>query len=70
MEDAELKLGCLRLAADLAKPTGDYSASSVVNIATVLYNFCIASPLAEKQEGMADKPSRRRKSTPETDILS
>ena len=68
--DAEIKLGCLKLAADLAKPTGDYSAINVVNIASVLYNFCQASPEAEKQPEIADKPSKRRKSTPETDILS
>lgn len=68
--DAEIKLGCLKLAADLAKPTGDYSATSVVNIATVLYNFCQTSPVTEKYPEIADKPTRRRKSTPETDILS
>lgn len=70
MDDAEIRLGCLRLAADLAKPTGDYSAITVVNTASVLYNFCITSPQPSQAAEQADKPSRRRKSTPETDILS
>ena len=68
--DAQIRLGCLELAAQLAKPTGDYSAQHVVNIATVLYNFCQTSPEPEKEPVIADKPSKRRKSTPETDILS
>lgn len=70
MEDAEIKLGCLKLAADLAKPTGDYSVGTVVITATVLYNFCITSPQPSQAAEQADKPSKRRKSTPETDILS
>lgn len=68
--DAQIRLGCLELAAALAKPSGDYSAANVVNIATVLYNFCQASPQAEPPVELADKPTRRRKSTSEADILS
>lgn len=66
--DAEIRLGCLKLAADLAKPTGDYSATSVVNIASVLYTFCQALPPPEKAAEIADKPKRGRPS--KMDILT
>lgn len=66
--EAEIRLGCLKLAADLAKPTGDYSATNVVNIASVLYTFCQASPPPETAVEIADKPKRGR--PPKVDILS
>lgn len=66
--DAEIRLGCLKLAADLAKPSGDYSPERVVNIANVLYTFCQASPPPETVEDIADKPKRGRSS--KVDILS
>lgn len=67
--DAEIKLGCLKLAADINRPSGNYDATSIVETATVLYNFCQASPQAEKPAEIADKPRPGRK--PKTvDILS
>lgn len=65
--DAEIKLGCLQLAADLAKPTGNYSATHVVDIARVLYTFFQAPPPVEQPEEIADKPKRGRK--PKVDDL-
>lgn len=68
--DAQIRLGCLQLAADLAKPTGDYSAAHVVNIATVLYNFTQTPPQGETQADKADKPVRGKKATKVDDLLS
>ena len=59
--DAEVRLGCLELAVQLAKPSGDYSVNSVVIIARELYNFCQAPPPVEEPEENADKPRRGRK---------
>lgn len=67
--DAQIKLGCLELAAQLAKPQNIYDAQGVVNIATVLYNFCQPSPLDPHPVETADKP-KRRKPVSEPDILS
>jgi hypothetical protein len=68
--DAQIKLGCLELAAQLLKPVGNYDVKSIVETATVLYNFTQTPPQAEKPVEIADKPSKRRKPTLETDILS
>lgn len=70
MADPEIKLGCLNLAAQLLKPVGNYDVEDIVKTATVLYTFTQASPEPEKAPEIADKPSKRKKSTPETDILS
>lgn len=67
--DAQIRLGCLELAAQLAKPQNIYDAQGVVNIASVLYNFCQASPLDSHPVENADKP-KRRKSISEQDILT
>lgn len=68
--DAQIRLGCLQLAADLAKPTGDYSATHVVAIASVLYNFTQTPPQGEPQADKADKPTRGKRAPKEADILS
>lgn len=60
--DPEIRLGCLRLAVELAKPTGDYSPGRVVEIASALYTFCQASTPPEKAADFADKPKQSRKS--------
>lgn len=67
--DAEIRLGCLKLAVDLAKPMGDYSPERVVNIANVLYTFCQTSPLPETEVDIADKPKQGRPRK-NVDILS
>lgn len=60
MTDAQLRLGCLELAAQLGKPQNIYDANGVVEIASVLYTFTQAS--AEPQVPLtADKPSKRGK---------
>ena len=69
-DDPRIKLGCLELAAQILKPTGNYDADSIVKTATVLYTFTQASPQVEKPVDHADKPRKQKKSTPETDILS
>lgn len=60
MTDAQVRLGCLELAAQLNKPAGIYSVEDVVKTAMVLYTFTQAS--AEPQTPLtADKPSKARK---------
>ena len=68
-DDPQVRLGCLELAAQLAKPSGDYSAQTVVQIATVLYAFCQAPPPAQQPVEIADKPRRGRPPKQE-DILA
>jgi hypothetical protein len=67
--DAEIRLGCLELAVQIARPSGDYSPDGVVNIARLLYNFCQASTPDNQPVEIADKSSRGRKPKP-VDILS
>ena len=67
--DAEIRLGCLELAVQMARPSGDYSPDAVVNIASVLYNFCQASPPDSPPVETADKSLRGRKPR-SVDILS
>lgn len=67
--DDQIKLGCLELAVQLAKPQNIYDAQGVVDIATVLYNFCQASSPGSHPVETADKPTRRKKPF-EQDILS
>mgnify|MGYP003334297379 CR=1 len=62
----EIRLGCLQLAAQLLRPTNNYSPEEVVKVADQLYAFCIASPSTDGVE----KPVKRKKSTLETDLLS
>lgn len=60
MSDADIRLGCLELAAQLCKPTGNYDVDSVVKTAIQLYTFTQAS--AEPQAPLtADKPSKKGK---------
>lgn len=61
MDDAETRVRCLELAAQLAKPTGNYSAQAVVDIAIVLYDFTQAPATVEKPEQVADKLKRKGK---------
>lgn len=68
-DDPQIRLGCLELAAQLAKPRGDYSPEAVVNIASVLYTFCQAPLPVQPPAEIADKPKRGRP-VKETDILS
>lgn len=63
MNEIEARVRCLELAAQLAKPTGDYSADSIVEIATLLYTFAQASPPSPVVEAeIVDKPKRGRPS--------
>lgn len=61
MEDLEARVRCLELAAQLSKPSGDYSAKSVVVIANELYDFAKAPVPAEKPVQVADKLKRKEK---------
>jgi len=69
MNELEARVRCLELAAQLHKPSGDYSPEGIVKSATLLYAFAQASPSAEKPVEIADKPKRGRP-VKETDILS
>jgi hypothetical protein len=60
MIDAQVRLGCLELAAQLLKASGIYSADDVVKTAIQLYTFTQAS--AEPKTPLpADKPSKAGK---------
>ena len=60
MSDPSIRLGCLELAAQLQKASGNYSADDIVKVATTLYTFTQAS--AEPPVSLtADKPSKARK---------
>lgn len=61
MNETEAKVRCLELAAQLNKPTGDYSAQGVVDTAMLLYTFI--------QAPAADKPSKVSKAK-QPDIMS
>ncbi len=67
--DAQLRLGCLELAVQIARPSGDYSPDGVVNIAHLLYNFCQASTPDNQPVETADKSLRGRRPK-SVDILS
>jgi hypothetical protein len=60
MTDPAIRLGCLELAAQLCKPTGNYDADSVVKIAMLLYTFTQASTQPQAAS-TADKPSKAGK---------
>lgn len=61
MTELEAKVRCLELAATLSRPSGDYSADAVVNIAMVLYTFTQAPVAEETKPVIADKPSKGSK---------
>ena len=70
-DDAHIRLGCLELAVQLGKPSGNYDADSIVKIASVLYTFTQASPTVETRVETADKPSKGKKGViRHPDILS
>jgi hypothetical protein len=58
MNDLEAKMRCLELAFDVNKPSGEYTAKKVVDIAKELYTFL--EPQAEKPVVNADKSGKRR----------
>lgn len=70
MDDPKIRLGCLELATQINKPSGDYSVESVVKIATLLYTFTQASMLSESPTSIADKPKQKLKGNKRLDILS
>jgi len=70
MDELEARVRCLELAAQLNKPTGDYSADGVVKTAMVLYTFAQASMPEETPVPTADKPKQRKPVAKHPDILS
>ncbi len=70
MDDLEARVRCMEMAAELTKPSGDYSAESVVKVATVLYTFAKASPDGATHTEIVDKPKRGKPAPKEADILS
>lgn len=69
-EEHNVKLGCLDIALQISKLNNNYCEKNVVNIATVLYDFIIASPHANKLAERKDKPNLKKSSGNMTDILS
>lgn len=61
MDELEAKVRCLELAAHLNQRSGDHSVEGVVNNASILYRFTIASPQEETPAvELVDKPKRGR----------
>jgi len=69
MNDPEVRVRCLEVAVQLAKPQNIYHVEGIVEIATMLYTFTQAPPPAEKPVEIADKPKRGRPAKA-VDILS
>lgn len=69
MDDANIRLGCLQLATELTKRTGEHSVDGVVQIATLLYTFIQTPPAGETRPEIADKPRSSKRSTKMADLL-
>lgn len=67
MDDLEIRVRCLEMATPLALP--DRDVKTVVEIATLLYDFVKAPSVGETLPEPADKPRRGRKPS-QADILS
>ena len=68
MDDTEVRLRCLEVAARIARPEDRYE-SAIVEIATSFYNFANPTPDSELEPGAADKPKRLKVPKPRADIL-